>query len=75
MSDPIWTECWLAWTDHTLVRVSMRLVNWPRLAGYRKFNTSLLEIRDSRNRLESVVQRPLLGQLQGISGGDLLNIG
>ena len=34
----------IAWTDHKLVRVSLRLPNRPSLAGYWKFNTSLLVI-------------------------------
>ena len=33
----------MAWTDHKLVRVSLWLANRPSLAGYWKFNTSLLE--------------------------------
>ena len=33
----------IAWTDHKLVRVSLQLANRPSLAGYWKFNTSLLE--------------------------------
>ena len=33
---------YVAWTDHRLVRVSLRLANKHRLAGYWKFNTSLL---------------------------------
>ena len=41
----------IAWTDHKLVRVSLRLANRPRLAGNLKFNTSLLEIRESRTGL------------------------
>ena len=51
----------IAWTDHKLVRVSLRLANWPSLAGYWKFNTSLLEIRDFWNRLEPLIQRALVG--------------
>ena len=51
----------IAWTDHKLIRVSLRLVNRPSLAGYWKFNTSLLEIRDFRDRLESLIQRALVG--------------
>ena len=35
----------IAWTDHKLVWVSLRLANRPSLAGYGKFNTSLLEMR------------------------------
>ena len=46
----------VAWTDNRLVRVSLRLANGPSLAGYGKFNTSLLEIRDSRYQFESLVQ-------------------
>ena len=45
----------IAWTDHRLLRVSLRLANRPSLAGYWKFNTSLLEIRDFRDRLESLI--------------------
>ena len=51
----------IAWTDHKLVRVSLRLANRPSLAGYWKFNTSLLEIRDFRERLESLVKWALVG--------------
>ena len=51
----------IAWTDHKLVRVSLRLANRPSLAGYWKFNTSLLEIREFRERLESLIQRELVG--------------
>ena len=54
-----------AWTDHKLVRVSLRLANRPRLAGYWKFNTSLLEIRDFQDRLESLIQRALVGAVTG----------
>ena len=62
----------IAWTDHKLVRVSLRLTNRPSLASYSKFNTSLLEIRD---RLESLIKRALVGRLPAIGGGFLLNIG
>ena len=55
----------IAWTDHKLVRVSLRLANRPTLAGYWKFNTSLLEIRDFRERLESLIQRALVGAVTG----------
>ena len=55
----------IAWTDHKLVRVSLRLANRPSLAGYWKFNTSLLEIRDFRNRLECLIQRALVGAVTG----------
>ena len=65
----------IAWTDHKLVRVSLRLANRPSLAGYLKFNTSLLEIRDFRDRLESLIKRALVGRLPGIGGGFLSNIG
>ena len=50
----------IAWTDHKLIRVSLRLANRPSLAGYWKFNTSLLEIR-----LESLIQRALVGAVTG----------
>ena len=65
----------IAWTNHKLVRVSLRLANRPSLAGYWKFNTSLLEIRDFRERLELFIKRTLVGWLPGIGGGFLLNIG
>ena len=55
----------IAWTDHKLIRVSLRLANRPSLAGYWKFNTSLLEIRDFRDRLESLIQRALVGEVTG----------
>ena len=51
----------IAWTDHKLVRVSLRLANRLNLPGYWKFNTSLLEIRDFRERLESLIKRALVG--------------
>ena len=56
---------WLGMTDRKLVRVSLRLVDRPSLASYRKFNTSLLEIRDFRERLESLIQRALVGVVTG----------
>ena len=55
----------IAWTDHKLIRVSLRLVNRPSLAGYWKFNTSSQEIRDFRDRLESLIQRALVGAVTG----------
>ena len=47
----------IAWTDHKFIKVSLRLANRPSLAGYWKFNTSLVEIRDFRDRLESLIKR------------------
>ena len=55
----------IAWTDNKLVKVSLRLANRPSLAGYWKFNTSLLEIRDFRDRLESLIKRALVGTVTG----------
>ena len=55
----------IAWTDHKLVRVSLRLANRPSLAGYWKFNTSLLELRDFRERLESLIKRALVRAVTG----------
>ena len=55
----------IAWTDHKLIRISLRLANRPSLAGYWKFNTSLLEIRDFRDRLESLIKRALVGAVTG----------
>ena len=52
-------------TDHRLVRVSLWLADRPSLAGYWKFNNSLLEIRDLRDRLESIVQRVLMRTVTG----------
>ena len=51
----------IAWTDHKLVRVRLR----PSLADYWKFNTSLLKIRDFRDRPESLIKRALVGALTG----------
>ena len=56
---------WLGRTDHKLVRVSVRLANRPSLAGYWKFNTSLLEIWDFQRRLENLIQRALVGTVTG----------
>ena len=55
----------IAWTDPKLVRVSLRLANRPSLAGYWKFSTSLLEIRDFRERLESLINWALVGAVTG----------
>ena len=55
----------VAWTDYKLVSVSLRLANRPSLPGYWKFNTSLLEIRDFRDRLESLIRRALVGAVTG----------
>ena len=48
-------------TDHKLVRVSLRLANKPSQTSYWEFNTSLLEIRDFRNWLESLIKQVLVG--------------
>ena len=66
---------WLVPADRKLVRVSLKLANRPSLAGYWKFNTSLLEIRDTRERLETLIKRALVGRLSGISGRDPLSVG
>ena len=55
----------VAWTDHKLVSVSLRLANRPSLASYWKFNIFLLEIRDFRDRLESLIRRALVGAVTG----------
>ena len=47
---------WIEQTDHKLVRDDLRLENRPCPTGYWKINTSLLEIRDFRDRLESIIQ-------------------
>ena len=52
-------------TDDILVRVSLWLVNRPSLAGYWKFNTSLLEIRNFPDRLEYLFQRVFVGAVTG----------
>ena len=59
------TFYFIAWTDHKLVRVSLRLANRPSLAGYWKFSSSLLEIRNFRDRLESLIKRALEGAVTG----------
>ena len=56
---------YVAQTDHRLVRVSLRLANRPSLAGHWKFNTSLLEIQESWDQLESLVQWALVGVVTG----------
>ena len=48
---------------------------WTWLDSYMKSNTSLLEIRDFRDRLESLIKRVLVGEVTGIGDGFLLNIG
>ena len=48
-------------TDHKLARVSLRLANRPSLAGYLKFNTSLLEIQEFQEQLESLIKQALVG--------------
>ena len=55
----------IVWTDHKLARVSLQLANRPRLAGYWKFNTSFLEIRDFPDRLESLIKRVLIRAVTG----------
>ena len=60
---------WYGW----LVRVSLQLANRPSLASYWKFNTSLLELRDFRDQLESLIKQDLVGRLREISGGLLSN--
>ena len=55
----------IAWSDNKLVRVSLQLANRPNLAGYWKFNTSLLEIRDLWQWLESLIKRVLIGVVTG----------
>ena len=55
----------IAWTDHKLVRGSLRLANRSSLAGHWKFNISLLEIRDFRERLESLIKRALVEAVTG----------
>ena len=55
----------IALTDHKLVRVSLELANMPSLAGYWKFNTSLLDIWDFRDQLESLIKQVLVGAVTG----------
>ena len=55
----------ITWTDHKLVRVSLRLANRPSLADYWKFNTSLLEIWDFQDQLESLIKQVLVGAVTG----------
>ena len=52
-------------TDHEIVWVSVQLANTPGLAGYLKFNTSLLEIQDFRDRLESLIKLALVEAVTG----------
>ena len=55
----------IARNDHKLDRVSLRLANRPSLSPYWKFNTSLLEIQDFQERLESLIKRALAGAVTG----------
>ena len=55
----------IAGTDHKLIRVSLRLANRPCLADYWKFNISLMEIRDFRDWLESLIKQALVGAVTG----------
>ena len=52
-------------SDHKLLTVTLRLGDRPRLAAYWKFNTSLLGIRDFRERLEILLKRALVGAVIG----------
>ena len=56
---------WIGQTDPKLVRVSLQLAKSPSLAGYWKFNTSLLEIGDFRELLETLIQWALVGVVTG----------
>ena len=56
---------YVAQTDHRLVSVSLQLADRPSLAGCWKFNASLLGMWDFRDRLESLVQRSLVGAVTG----------
>ena len=51
----------IAWTDHKLARVSLRLANWPRL----EVHYLLIGDRDFRDRLESLIKRALVGAVTG----------
>ena len=68
-ADTYFVKCptfhYVAQTDHRRVRVSLRLADRPSLVGYWKFNTSLLEIRDFWDQLESLVQPALVGAVTG----------
>ena len=48
-----------------MLTVTLQLSDRPRLAAYWKFNTSLLGIRDFRERLELLLQRALVGAVIG----------
>ena len=56
---------WIGQTDPKLVRASLQLANRPSLAGYWKFNPSLLEIGDFWERLETLILRALVGAVTG----------
>ena len=55
----------VAQTGHSLVKVNLQLADRPCLAGYWKFSSFLLMIRNLRDRLESLVQRTLVGAITG----------
>ena len=56
---------WIGQSNPKLVRVCPQQANRPNAAGYWKFNTSLLEIRDFRERQETGMQRALVGAATG----------
>ena len=56
---------WIEQTNPKLVRASLRLANRPNLAGYWKFNTSLLEIGVFRQQLGNLIQREIVGAVTG----------
>ena len=56
---------WLGHSDHKLVMARLLLGDKPRLAGYWKFNCSLLEREDFRDQLVGLIQRDLVGAVTG----------
>ena len=56
---------WIGQTDYKLVRLSLWLENRSSLDGYWKFNTSLLEIQNFWDWLESLIQHAPVGEVVG----------
>ena len=56
---------WVGQSDHKLVMARLRISKTPKLDSYWKFNSSLLKIRDFRDKLEELIQKNLVGAVTG----------
>ena len=55
----------LGHSDHKLVMARLNLSARPKLAGYWKFNSTLLELEDYRLKVTELIQRALVGAVTG----------